>query len=82
MYQKGESVMKEFGVNDVFGLICRNGGKMGYKAMAAEFEVDGTSMKLRNCLVKLRRRGLIEYVAAESAWVLTEDGVKKGGYDG
>lgn len=71
--------MKEFGINDVFDLICRNGGKMGYKAMAAAFELDNTSMKLRNCLVKLRKKGHIQYVPAQAAWELTDAGRRKAG---
>lgn len=71
--------MKEFGINDVFDLICRSGGRMRYRDIAAEFDMDSTSMKLRNCLVKLRKKGLVQYIPAQAAWELTEDGRRKAG---
>ncbi len=74
--------MKEFDVNDVFDLICRNGGRMGYKDMAEALGVNPGEMVLRNKLVKLKRRGLIEYIPAESAWRLTDAGRRKAERDG
>lgn len=71
--------MKEFGINDVFDLICGSGGRMRYRDIAAAFEMDSTSMKLRNCLVKLRKKGLVQYIPSQSLWELTEDGRRKAG---
>ena len=53
-------------------------GKVKYKELEAALGVEPGTMAIRNKLVKLRDRGWIKYIPAESAWVLTEDGRKRG----
>lgn len=52
--------------------LIRERGKIKYKEIAAHFGIDPGVMVLKNKLVKLRKRGMIQYVPAESAWVFVE----------
>lgn len=48
--------------------VIRERGKIRYKDLAVHFGIDPGVMTLKNKLVKLRKRGMIRYVPAESAW--------------
>lgn len=52
--------------------VIRERGKIRYKDLAVHFGIDPGVMTLKNKLVKLRKRGMIRYVPAESAWEATE----------
>lgn len=52
--------------------VIRERGKIRYKDLAVHFGIDPGVMVLKNKLVKLRKRGMIRYVPAESAWETTE----------
>lgn len=58
---------KKLTVDAVYAVI-RERGKIRYKDLAVHFGIDPGVMTLKNKLTKLRQRGLIRYVPAESAW--------------
>lgn len=57
---------------DAVYAVIRERGKIRYKDLAVHFGIDPGVMTLKNKLVKLRKRGMIRYVPAESAWEATE----------
>ena len=68
-------MIEKITIEQVFDEIRRR-GKIRYKELEAALGVEPGTMTIRNKLVKLRERGWIKYIPAESAWILTDAGRK------